>query len=567
MNAAFSGLFHVFRFTALRAVRFSGTPSLKTVLATLASVLVFGGFAAGAYAGAHVATVYLLGVERLGLFLFHRYLSMLLFVFFLSISVGNIIVSYATFYRSPEMTFYLTKPVSHTSLFVMKFLDNFFYSSTAFFLMALAVFLGYGSYFHFGWLFYVRTMLFVLIPFMLLAAAVAVTLLLAFMRYADSIGLPKIIASLVLLYLSALYGYFSVTNPVRLQARVLQFYPNLDQYFGFLDPPLAKAMPNHWVSEVLYWSARGDSQAALSYELLLIGAAALVLVLMVLVARRVFYAGWLSSLHIRLAAIHDSAAGPGVLDFGRGSPGVDSQSDVLVKKEILQFVREPSQWIHFGVITILIVTFVGSMAQVNLSQPDPFLQTVSYSVVLLFNAFLIASIALRFVFPSVSIEGVNLWPVWSAPVSRRKVFWLKFAFGIIPVLLASAVLVVFSHRTLRQFPLLVPVALLIMGCVAFALVALNLGAGSLSTDYREKNPIRVASSQTATLTFLVSLAYLAIVLLLTFMPYRTYFGNVFRGAPVESGGMWLSVGVVAVLSLGFGTAMLAAGMKALQRDY
>src|ERR1041384_4545465 len=115
-------ILHILRFKTRSILMRSTELNSANVVRTVGTLIVF-----GAYYSSRIATDYLLDTARLGLFLLHRFLSMLLFVFFLSINVGNIIVSYATFYRSPEMEFYLTKPISHTNLFLIKFLDNFFY--------------------------------------------------------------------------------------------------------------------------------------------------------------------------------------------------------------------------------------------------------------------------------------------------------------------------------------------------------------------------------------------------------------------------------------------------------
>ncbi|MBI4418323.1 MAG: hypothetical protein HY563_06065, partial [Ignavibacteriales bacterium] len=69
-----------------------------SVVRGVGSLLVFGGFAAGAYLLANGITRYVLEETRIGLFLFHRFISMMLFVFFVSVNLGNIIVSYATLY-------------------------------------------------------------------------------------------------------------------------------------------------------------------------------------------------------------------------------------------------------------------------------------------------------------------------------------------------------------------------------------------------------------------------------------------------------------------------------------
>ncbi len=530
-----------------------------------ASLVVFGGFAVTAYFSTRIATMYVLQGLNLGLFLYHRFLSMLLFVFFLSINVGNLIVAYAAFYRSPEVSYYLTKPVSHANLFLMKFLDNFFYSSVAFFLVAFSVLLGYGSYFHMDAFFYLRTMMLMVLPFMLISGCIAVIMLMLLMRFAVRIGVKKIIALLVLLYFGILSAYFSLTNPLKLVALVWQHYPDVDQYYGNLDPVFSVLLPNHWIAESLYWTMRGDTSYAFSYTLIMLVVAAVVFAVMMMVGKYAFYPSWMNSIHLQ-AIQHPVRPMLKIFSF-LSPPRLEPQTSVLLKKEFWQFVREPSQWIHFTIITFLIFTFVGSVANINLRQTLPALQTISYMVILVFNLFLVASIALRFVYPSVSAEGTNFWRVLAAPVRREKVFRVKFYVIFIPVICLSEILVLFSHQSLSGYPYLLVAASIVMIAGTFGLIGLNMGAGTYFANFSEKNPIRIASSQSATLTFLMSLGFLVVIVAIMFLPLRDYFGYQLRGQPFSHRSMFFALLAVICFSFITGFAALKVGERTLRRDY
>jgi hypothetical protein len=49
----------------------------------------------------------------------------------------------------------------------------------------------------------------------------------------------------------------------------MQHYPDVNEYFGYLDPPFVQYLPNHWVTEFLYWSVNGDMARAIPYFTLL----------------------------------------------------------------------------------------------------------------------------------------------------------------------------------------------------------------------------------------------------------------------------------------------------------
>ena len=99
---------------------------------------------------------------------------MILYVFFVTVNMGNIIVCYATLYRSDEVQFLMSVPISHAKIFLIRFVDNFFYSSSTLALIGISALLGYGSYFGVPWYFYLFVTLFVFLPFMVIAGVMAV---------------------------------------------------------------------------------------------------------------------------------------------------------------------------------------------------------------------------------------------------------------------------------------------------------------------------------------------------------------------------------------------------------
>ena len=143
--------FHILRYKLRAYLHTAFEARFVSIIRGVGSLLVFGGFSIGAYFFANGATHFILEHTRTGLYLFHQFISMLLFVFFVAVNLGNIIVSYSTLYRSTEVNLLLTKPIPFITVFILKFFDNFFYSSTTLFLVAFMVLLGYGNHFGYPW--------------------------------------------------------------------------------------------------------------------------------------------------------------------------------------------------------------------------------------------------------------------------------------------------------------------------------------------------------------------------------------------------------------------------------
>jgi ABC-2 type transport system permease protein len=538
--------------------------SVEAVLKNVGSFVVYTAFTVGAFFLTRNVVGFLLDDIHIGSFLLHRFISMLLYVFFLSVNVGNIIVSYSTLYKSQEILYLLSTPVSYTNIFVAKFLDNFFYSSTTLFVIGLSVLAGYGSYFGLPWTFYALTIFLLFIPFMLLAAVIGVLLLMMLMKLAHRVGPRLLIGGVSIAYIGSVYGFFKLTNPMKLARSVLQYYPDINRYFGFLDPPFSRFLPNHWVAESLYWMSAGDFVNALPFVGLLLGGCVLGSVVAVAVARRWYYETWLIFLVLRLQR-EDRKHTAGAFHLGKHSR-IEPQTEVLLKKEIWQFLREPSQWIHLSVILLLIAIFVASISNLEIAEGTPFLRTVAFMVVFLFNVFLISSVALRFVYPMVSIEGKAFWKVRSAPARMKKVALVKFGLALVACLAIGGVLTGFSGP-LRMSGILLTSAMANIGFVTLGLVALCFGMGSLFATYNEKNPIRVASSQGASLSFLISLLYLVFLVAVLFFPLNRYFESVVLGRTLSLTPILVSAGIIGLVSLVLAGASWIVGLRSLRRDF
>ncbi len=540
---------------------------LETVAKDISSLLIFGGFAVGVFILSRTVTLYLLQEAHIGQFLFHRFLSMLLYVFFITVNLGNMIVSYATLYRSQEVNFLMALPLTHQKIFLIKFVDNFFYSSTTLSLIGFAVLLGYGSCFDMPWYFYFFTMFFIMVPFMLIAGILAVLVLMSLIKIAARIGVRWLLAILALVYLSAIYLYFRIVNPIELVQSVMRFFPNVNQYFGHLDPPFVKYLPNHWVTEFLYWSVTGSPERGIPYFMILFLTMLGLVVVAGIVAYRYYFESWVLASDAS-SMLPEQKRKPLFQFFLLGKEWLfRPQTESVLRRDFWLFFREPSQWLHMLLMILLMMIFLVSIGSLDLQEVRPFLLTISVMIVFLFDGFLIASIALRFVFPLISLEGDAFWIVRSAPVSLHRLYWQKFtmaAIGIVPIAL---ILSLFSISMLRGHTIVLLVTGIVSTLVAFSLVALNLSAGTFFAMFNERNPIRIASSQGASLTFLLSMVYLTLVIAILIGPLGKFYQLLIARGVATAEWIYFPLASIAILSVLVIWLSSTAGLRAIHKDF
>jgi ABC-2 type transport system permease protein len=564
-------LFHILRYKFISFIKSTFDLKSVSIVRGIGSLLVFTGFSVGAFYLARGSTEFVVRQMRGGLFLFHQFLSMLLFIFFVTVNLGNIIVSYATLYRSSEVGYLLTKPVAYTSVFILKFLDNFLYSSTTLFLVAFMVICGYGSFFHYPWYFYPFVMLAVLVPFMFLSASVAVLVLMAIMKLASKIGFRKIMGILFLIYFGMVFLYFNAFNPIGLVEQVNKNFLTTESPLTGLQPGFLKYLPNQWVSTFLYNFAIGEIWTGLANVATLLCVTTGVFLLTLFVARRFYYRSWLVSLQVQAASsVPYTSDVKRWFDF-RSNSMLAPQTEALLKKEYFQFIREPSQWINFLVMVMLTSIFVFAVGNLNLRLRVTEVQLVTYLVLFSFGGFLTSSIALRFVFPMVSLEGNSFWLLLSSPIERSKIYRVKFVLGFIAVIVLAMIVAIATNipfvRLSASRPLLMYSGVFTAFWISVTMVAMNLGFGGFFANYGEKNPIRIASSQGATLTFLATLLYLIATVTVLILPLNSYFQFIFVFREFDPAIIVIPGTIVAMLSTALIGFSFSFGLNSLRRDF
>ena len=522
-----SVLLHILKFKLLTFLKFESQFSVKSVTKNLIASIIYILFAIGTFYFTQNIIAYLMEDVKIGMFLLHRFLFVVLFIFFMTVNIGNIVVSYSTFFKSKEVAFLLTQPVSFVQIFIVKFFDNFFYSSSTLLLMVSAALTGYTSYFNLPWLFVPFSIIVLILPFMFIAGTLGAIILLVIMRFAASFGIKKVLFTIAALYAFAIILFYIFSSPVQIVTRVFEYFPNINNYFGFLESPVIKLLPNHWVADSLYWISSGKYLAAGWSVFLLIVFAILFYLLALFLAKKWFYKSWLIFLNLsNELAVKRKKFRLSAFSFEKKS-SFKPKREALVKREILMFIREPSQWSHFLVMTFLITVFVLSISNIDvllLNAFNVYLKTLIYLIIYMFNVFLIASMSLRFIFPLVSLEGETIWKIRSAPLNYKKLMLTRLTIYFLVILIIGQILNFVSNY---QFSIVLAViSQLNTAFVTITLVSFNFGMGAAYANYKEKNPIRVASSQGASFTFLFTIIYLVFLIILMFGPLSNYFGAI-----------------------------------------
>lgn len=499
---------------------------IQSIIGTLIFLL----FGLGIYFFTKGVLRYVLEEIHIGQFLLHRFISILLFVFFISITAGNIIVAYSMLFKSNEVFHLITKPIKHEKLFFIRMIESILYSSPTFLLIGFAVLIAYGVYFKLEIYYYPISIIFIFIPFVFSAALIGVIILIFLLLLTDKIGLHLTIFSIVSFYLITIYSFFKIINPKNLVTEVMKYYPHFDFNFSFLIHPINYFLPNHWFTESLFYLNKVNLEFSFKYILLIDLLFIFLIICATFIGNKFFYKSFLIALELKARKQKEdlkkvsSSYKKIFLDF-RSKSIFSAQIDSLLKKEFHQFFRETAQWIHLGVISFLIIIFISSISRIDVIKTFPFLQTVTYLTIFIFNSFLISSMCLRFVYPVLSIEAQAFWKIKSAPVKPITLIKAKLLPLLIIILTIAEILNYFSHLSIHLGNVLKIYSSVNILSISLTLVALNFGFGSYFVTFDEKSPVKIASSRGATISFLFNMIYLIFLIIVLIIPINNYFEN------------------------------------------
>lgn len=561
-------LWHILKFKIILFLKLDSNLSFKNSLKSIGSAIVYLLFAYGVYVLSINTFDYLLVNVEIGSFLLHRFILVVLFIFFITINVGNIVVSYSTLYKSKEVNYLITKPISFTKLFLIKFLDNFFYSSTTLLLIITSVLLGYTVYFHLGVLFFLAAFFLLILPFMLTAGSLGAIILLIILKLSSRFGIKKVLSIVFLFYLSSVVAFYFINSPMQLIQKVFDYYPNINQYFGFLENGILKFLPNYWIADSLYWISAGKIARAIPYIYVNVFFSALAFFIALIIAKIWYYQTWLASLNITSELRLKKNFNNTFFALNSKKSSFNTLNESIFKREFWLFFREPSQWIHLTVMLILLIIFITSISGIKsiiFETHNEYLKTVVYLVIMLFNVFLIASLSLRFVFPLISLEGDSFWKLKSAPINLNQLLFKRLVVYLLGIFLIGQTISYYSNH---NFP--APLAIFAQinsAIITITLVCMNFGMGGIFANYKEKNAIRLASSQGASITFLFTIFFLIFLILILFIPVYNFFISYSQGISVSIGNLLVSTIMLIVPSSIIIYLTVKSGFKSYNKDF
>ncbi len=179
--------------------------------------------------------------------------------------------------------------------------------------------------------------------------------------------------------------------------------------------------------------------------------------------------------------------------------------------------------------------------------------------------FVLASIAARFIFPAVSLEGRQMWLLRSSPLDLRALLWSKYWVGTLPLLVLALLLTGLTNVLLEVGPFMMVMGLVTICGLTFAIAALALGFGALYPQFETENAAQIPTSFGGLVYMMATIAVLAAVIVALWQAVYAYVRAVYVGEPVVVDGWMIFWFAVAALICAAATALpLRIGLRKME---
>ena len=527
--------------------------------------LLFGGvglIVCGAlFQGSYWLTGHLSDYAELGDYLLRIGLWWLFLTFLSFLAFSGVVTALSAFFLADDLRLLLVAPVATRRLFHARFARTVVQSSWMVVTFLIPVLVGVGRARCAGLAFY-TTALLTIVPFAIIpvAAGTAVTLLLV--NTFPARRARDILMLMGLLFAASLVIVLRFIRPEQLLR--VESLPDLTDFFATLQSPITPLLPSFWAGETLFASLRGGRDLLHAGALWATALASIVIVRAA--SERWYFTGYSRSQEAPKARFTHFRA----IDFVAKALPLSPVRRQLLIKDVKIFLRDVSQWSQLLLLLALVLLYLYNFRVLDL-QRIPYMSAFIKNVYAFINlgmaGFVMATVAVRFVFPAVSAEGAAFWIIRTAPISLRDFLWSKFWSGFAPVLLLTEVLTVVANEFLGVDPFMKIAAALTIVCMALALVGLACGLGARYPRFGG-DPSQVAGSFGGVAFMMQAVLFVIVMITLVGWPSSVYMVRQARGLMPTPGQALLMVGCFGGaigLSVVIWLSSMRAGVGALER--
>jgi ABC-2 type transport system permease protein len=532
-------------------VRASGAAVLRAPLKLAVIVSVWTTLLAGIYALAYQGLHFLYKTAGVGPFLLDRLWYLFLFITLIMLAVSQLASAYSTLVRSPETKWWITLPLSARTICRAKWIESSFYSAWAVFLLIGPLGIAYlavlqRSFWLLGW------MGLLLLPLIAIVTALSTSALLVWLRWCGRVALRREVIAVG--FVAACGVLFWLLGEQHEEGEQDIWFLALQELLPRMQVAMSPWMPSSWVATSL-----GAGLNSRWIEGGLYGALLWMTALM----------AWRLVDHAGAVLLVPVVRKQGQRGDGK-APSVRSPIRVTMTwwmrhpfraslaKDLWLVIRDPMQWSQAVVFFGLLGAYFANIHRVTRINLEPTWRIGIASLHLACTLLVFGSLAVRFLFPQMSLEGRSLWLLRIAPGGIRHLMLAKLAlYGTIAVFIIEGLLGLSASRLGIPFAIrwwLSGVGVL----AALTIVGLTVGLGAWWIDPSAQDAARVVSSSRGALVLVLMLGYVGCVVGSLVMAWSGWA----HASPAQ---VLLTSGALVIVSVAAGWLPVRMGRTKLER--
>ena len=525
----------------------------------------FGGFGllvlGALYQGAYWLTGQLADYAELGEYLLRLGLSWLFLTFLSFLAFSGVVTALSTFFLSDDLRLLLVAPIARRRLFHARLARTIIQASWMVVIFLAPVLVGIGRARCAGFTFYATSVL-TLVPFSTIPVAAGAGLTLLLVNTFPARRARDILMLMGLLFAASLVILLRMIRPEHLLK--IESLPDLTAFFATLQSPVTPLLPSFWAGETLFVGLHGGVDLLHAAALWTTAGAAIVG--LGAAYDRWYFSGFSRSQESPKARFTQLK----LLDrLVRALPLSVVRKELLVK-DLKIFLRDVSQWSQLLLLLALMLVYLYNFRVLDLERipyMSGFVKNVYAFVNLGMAGLVMATVAVRFVFPAVSGEGAAFWIIRTSPISLGDFLWSKFWTGLVPVLVLTEILTIVGNQLLGIDPFLKAVAAVAIVAMSFALVGLATGLGARYPRFGA-DPAQVAGSYGGVAFMIQAVLFVIVMIVLLGWPSSLYLLHQLRRSPLTTAQQALMLGCftsAALLSAAVWLASMRSGVRALKQ--
>jgi ABC-2 type transport system permease protein len=189
----------------------------------------------------------------------------------------------------------------------------------------------------------------------------------------------------------------------------------------------------------------------------------------------------------------------------------------IFRKEAKLFLRDSAEWSQLFMIAALVIVYLYNFKVLPVER-SMFEEEYVTNLIAFLNigltGFVVASLAARFVYPSIGAEGDSFYIIMSSPLSTASYMLHKYLFYVLPFTGLTLILLVVSNNLLNIEGPMEWISIIIGLIITWTVLAMALGFGAIYADFKAENRAAALGGIGAILFLFTAIAFeMAIIFL------------------------------------------------------